>query len=102
MKSKPDEVDKESSGIQITLLDLRDSGAQDHRGEQMVELYFYGGNAEYYMGDDLLGIESGAQKFDNVGYISVFDLGEFNSLSHGSLTAEEQWKNIKFVFCVGR
>lgn len=92
LKGKPEQVDRKSSRVRITLLDLSNSDEHDQYGNQMLELYFSGGKAEYYMGDDLWGVKGEAQDFDIV-YYSATD--ENGVISRNSFTAEEAMEKYK-------
>lgn len=92
LKSKPDQVDEESSSLKITLLDLSGSNDQDQFGNTLLELYFYGGKAEYYMGDNLRGLSGEGKVEDIVEYMAVEPDG---SLWSGTFSADEAMEKYK-------
>ncbi len=57
-----------SGNDEITILDLRGKNDKDERGNTVLELYFYWGNAEYYMGDTEDGRAQNAQNFEWIDY----------------------------------
>lgn len=62
------EKGRETGFAWITLLDLRNDDVFDDFGHKVLELYFFGGNGHYYMGDDLGNHDRDAQGFNYVSY----------------------------------
>ena len=90
------EQGKEMDFICVTLLDLRNDDVFDDFGHEILELYFFGGNGHYYMGDVLGGHERKAQDFDWVDYIYKTANG---TIGHSAFKAEEAYNkfNIRLI-----
>ncbi|MDP4118427.1 MAG: hypothetical protein Q8873_04465 [Bacillota bacterium] len=76
----------------ITMLDLRKDGAFDDFGHKVLELYFYGGNGHYYMGDELGGNSRAGQDFTWVDYMYQNADG---TIGHSGYKANEAWEKYK-------
>jgi len=75
----------------MTLLDLRPLNEITETGNQLLELYFYYGDSEYYMGDDGW-FAHDAQDLDEVCVSYVTPDG---IIGHSAYTAEEAWEKYK-------
>jgi len=80
-----------SGNAEITLLDLREKEVVDNRG-RILELYFYWGDAQYYMDDNSYPYVKGAQDFKKVDYIYQMDDG---AIRYESYSAEKAWEKFK-------
>lgn len=91
LKSEEDNLnsagEKYTMGVrQIPLLDLRNSDAADDEGNKILELYFYGGNGHYYMGDPLGHKGRPPQDFERIYYMYQNENGE---LRYSEMSSEE-------------
>lgn len=81
------------SGMErITLLNTRDLNVADELGKQILEFYFYFGNAEYYMGDNLDNKQRSAQDFRMVDYLYQTTDG---IIGGSALKAEEAYEKYR-------
>lgn len=83
---------KETDFAWITLLDLRNDGVFDDLDHKILELYFYGGNGYYYMGDELGGNSRAGQDFTWVHYVYQNTDG---TIGHSGFKADEAWEKYK-------
>lgn len=83
---------KETDFARITLLDLRNYDVFDDFGHKVLELYFYGGNGHYYMGDELGGNSRSGQDFTWVYYAYQNADG---TIGHSGYKANEAWEKYK-------
>lgn len=90
-----DEKKNETDMVWITLLDTRQTNDTDSLGNKVLELYFFGGNGHYYMGDKLGGHDRNAQGFD---YISYLYQKVDGTIGHSSFNADEAWEKYKIRF----
>ena len=81
-----------SGSEEITLLDLRPLEEINEFGQTMLELFFYWGNAEYYMGDNFDGRWKDAQDFNWVDY-KYQDVD--GSIGGSAYKAEVAWEKYK-------
>ncbi len=77
-----------SGNERITLLDLSDRNVIDDWGKPIIELYFYFGNAEYFMGDNSHTARSN-QNFDFIQYIYKAKDG---NMGGSALKADKAWE----------
>lgn len=80
-----------SGNERLTLLDLRSSKEVNEFEQTMLELYFYYGNAEYYM-NDIGDRQRNAQELDRVSYHYQTTDG---TIGGSSLKAEEAYEKYK-------
>ena len=76
----------------VTLLDLTSLNEINEYGHVMQELYFYYGNAEYYMGDENRYMQRDAQSFEEVCYKCQRNDG---GISHSAYSAEKAYEKYK-------
>lgn len=76
----------------ITLLDLRELEDEDALGNHVLELYFYWGNAEYYMGDNLANRWRQEQDFNWIDYMYQKTDG---TIGHSAYKADIAWEKYK-------
>ena len=95
LKSGMDEQivkENDTAIVWVTLLDQRQSEDYDWSGNKILELYFFGGDAHYYMGDELGNHNRDEQDFDYIGYIYQKPDG---TIANGSFTADDAWEKYK-------
>ena len=81
-----------SGNVEITLLDIRESGEINEIGQTMLELYFFYGTAAYYMGDMDNPYARDAQTFEWVDYIYQNAEGKIGYSGYKADEAYEKYK----------
>lgn len=81
-----------SGNKEITLLDLRDKNEINEFGHNILELVFYWGNAEFYMGDIEDGRANDAQDFKWIEYKYQTVEGQIGGSAYKE---DEAWKKYK-------
>lgn len=87
---------EETDIVWITLLDLRNDGIYDAYGNEVLELYFFGGNGHYYMNDELGSRDRKVQDFTMIDYMYKRSDG---TIGHSAFKAEEAYEkfNIRLI-----
>ena len=73
----------------ITLVDVSDMGYYDSLGRKMLELYFYGGNAHYYMSDTFGNLHRPPQNLGKICYVYSGSKGIGHSSIEGDIAIEK-------------
>ena len=80
-----------SGNDEIVLLDLRDKNEINEYGNTMLELIFYWGNAEFYMGDEITYMTRRAQNLTEINYRFQAANGRIGSSAYGADVALERY-----------
>ncbi len=86
------EQGEKTDALWITLADLRDRNILDDSGNEVLELYFYGGNGHYYMDDELGSYDRNAQALTEIDYMYKTVDGK---IRHSSFKAEKAYEMFK-------
>ena len=95
LKSENDKLilkENKTDIVWITLLDISETNERDDFGNKILELYFFGGNGHYYMGDELGGHARSVQGFNYISYRYQNDEGK---IGHSSLTTDEAFEKYR-------